>query len=56
VGDISLTYDRLDLVADLGLTVFTYTAEPGSRDEETLNLLGSWAATLFRAMAARPPS
>jgi transcriptional regulator with XRE-family HTH domain len=46
VGEISLTYDRLDLVADPGLTVFAYTAEPGSRDEETLRLLGSWAATL----------
>ena len=45
VGDITLTYDRLDLVADPGLTIFTYTAEPGSRDEETLRLLGSWAAT-----------
>ncbi|HTX09663.1 MAG TPA: helix-turn-helix transcriptional regulator [Solirubrobacteraceae bacterium] len=45
VGDITLTYDRLDLVADPGLTIFTYTAEPGSRNEETLRLLGSWAAT-----------
>jgi transcriptional regulator with XRE-family HTH domain len=46
VGELSLTYDRLDLVADPGLTLYTYTAEPGSRDEETLRLLGSWAATL----------
>ena len=46
MGDITLTYDRLDLVADPGLTIFTYTAEPGSRDEETLRLLGSWAAML----------
>ena len=30
--------------ADPGLTLFTYTAEPGSRDDETLKLLGSWAA------------
>jgi transcriptional regulator with XRE-family HTH domain len=45
VGDLSLTYDRLDLVADPGLTIFTYTAEPGSRDEDTLRLLGSWATT-----------
>jgi transcriptional regulator with XRE-family HTH domain len=45
VGEISLTYDRLDLVADPGLTIFTYTAEPGSRDEQTLRLLGSWAAS-----------
>jgi hypothetical protein len=46
VGDLDLTYDRLDLVADPGLTIFTYTAEPGSKHEQALNLLGSWAATL----------
>jgi transcriptional regulator with XRE-family HTH domain len=44
VGDISLNFNRLDLAAEPGLTIFTYTAEPGSRDEETLTLLGSWAA------------
>jgi transcriptional regulator with XRE-family HTH domain len=53
VGDLSLTYDRLDLVADPGLTMYTYTAEPGSRDEETLRLLGSWAATLDQPATAR---
>jgi transcriptional regulator with XRE-family HTH domain len=36
---------RFDLVADPGMTIFTYTAEPGSRHEETLRLLGSWAAS-----------
>lgn len=51
VGDLSLTYDRLDLVADPGLTIFTYTAEPGPRNEETLKLLGSWAATLDQTAA-----
>src|SRR5687767_7167982 len=30
-----------------------YTAEPGSRSEEALNLLGSWAATVDRAEPAR---
>jgi transcriptional regulator with XRE-family HTH domain len=45
VGDLHLTYTRLDLPADPGLTLFTYTAEPGSRSEEALRLLGSWAAT-----------
>ena len=53
VGDITLTYDRLDLVADPGLTIFTYTAEPGSRDEETLRLLGSWAATQHEPAAVQ---
>ena len=33
----------MDFAADHGLTIFTYTAEPGSRSEEALNLLGSWA-------------
>jgi transcriptional regulator with XRE-family HTH domain len=45
VGELSLTYDRLDLVADHGQTMFTYTAEPGSKSAEALSLLGSWAAT-----------
>jgi transcriptional regulator with XRE-family HTH domain len=45
VGELSLSFNRLDLAADPGLTLFTYTAEPGSRSEEALNLLGSWAVT-----------
>ena len=49
VGDLNLSFDRLDLAADPGLTIFTYTAEPGSRSEEALRLLGSWAATLDQA-------
>jgi hypothetical protein len=53
IGDLSLTYDRLDLAADPGLTMYTYTAEPGSRHEETLRLLGSWAATLDQPATAQ---
>src|SRR3954451_23426784 len=45
VGDLHLIYNRLDLAADPGLTLFTYTAEPGSRSEDALRLLGSWSAT-----------
>jgi transcriptional regulator with XRE-family HTH domain len=45
VGELSLSFNRLDIAADDGLTLFTYTAEPGSRSEEALRLLGSWAAT-----------
>ena len=52
VGDLSLNFERLDLAADTGLTIFTYTAEPGSRDEEALRLLGSWAATLDQTTPA----
>jgi len=42
---ISLRFNRMDIAADQGLTLFTYAAEPGSRSEQALNLLGSWAAT-----------
>src|SRR2546429_6087587 len=53
VGELSLSYNRLDLAADHGLTIFTYAAEPGSRSEEALNLLGSWAAAVDFAEAER---
>ena len=53
VGELHLTFNRLDLAADPGLTIFTYAAEPGSRSEEALNLLGSWAATVDPAESAR---
>jgi transcriptional regulator with XRE-family HTH domain len=46
VGDLSLTFEMLELSADAGLTLLTYTAEPGSKSEEALNLLASWTATL----------
>jgi hypothetical protein len=55
VGELHLSYNRLDLAADPGLTIFTYTAEPGSRSEEALKLLGSWAATVDPAELARAP-
>ena len=35
----------MELKADTGLTILTYTAEPGSKSEVALNLLASWAAT-----------
>ncbi|MCJ1715264.1 helix-turn-helix transcriptional regulator [Microbacterium sp. M1A1_1b] len=45
VGVLELDYEALDLVADPGLTMFTYSAEPGSDSERSIALLGSWAAT-----------
>ena len=45
VGEVTFTYESMELVADPGLTVFVYTAEPGSKSEQALNLLASWAAT-----------
>ncbi len=45
VGDIALTYNRMEVSADPGLMLTIWTAEPGSRSAEALSLLGSWAAT-----------
>jgi transcriptional regulator with XRE-family HTH domain len=53
VGDLSLTFEMLELRADAGLTLLTYTAEPGSKSEEALNLLASWTATLDQPEPAR---
>ena len=52
VGELSLSFNRLELAADHGLALFTYAAEPGSRSEEALKLLGSWAATIDPAESA----
>ncbi len=45
VGDLELSYEAMELSADAGLRLAVFTAEPGSRSEDTLNLLASWAAT-----------
>src|ERR671911_2956906 len=52
VGDLSLTYEMLDVSADSGLVILTYTAEPGSKSAEALDLLASWTATIDVADAA----
>jgi len=46
VGEIMLTYNRMELAADPGLAITIYTAEPGTKSADALSLLGSWAATL----------
>ena len=42
----------MELAADPGLNLLTYTAEAGSKSEEALSLLGSWAATVDSEHAA----
>jgi transcriptional regulator with XRE-family HTH domain len=46
VGDLELSYESMELSGDTGLTMFAFTADPGSKFEEALNLLASWTATL----------
>jgi transcriptional regulator with XRE-family HTH domain len=51
VGDLTLTYEMLELAADPGLHLLAYSAEPGSRSQDALDLLGTWAATVEPATA-----
>ena len=44
VGDVDLFWEALDLVADNGLTIIAYGAEPGSVSAERLQLLAAWTA------------
>ncbi len=54
VGDLTLDYEALDLPGDNGQRILVYSAEPGSRSQEALELLASWAATP-RAVPAPEP-
>jgi transcriptional regulator with XRE-family HTH domain len=53
VGDLELTFEMMELSADPGLRILTYSAEPDTTSEEALRLLGSWAATLEQEERAR---
>jgi hypothetical protein len=46
VGDLTLTYEILELAADPGLDLLALSAEPGTPSHDALRLLGSWAATV----------
>ena len=45
VGDLTLTFEMLELAADPGLHAPRLSAEPGTPSQDALSLLGSWAAT-----------
>jgi PAS domain-containing protein len=51
VGDLTLSYEALELPADPGLTIVTYSAEPGSPSEQALLELARWSSTRARLMA-----
>jgi transcriptional regulator with XRE-family HTH domain len=45
VGDLTLTYESMNLTADQNLRLNAYSAQAGSPDQDALNLIASWAAT-----------
>jgi hypothetical protein len=52
VGELTLSFEALDLAADSGLRISAYTAEPGTPSDDALKLLATWAATLDQAATA----
>jgi hypothetical protein len=55
VGDLNLAYERLDLAADTGLAIVTYSAELGSGSEERLRELREWTSTRARLAVVEAP-
>lgn len=52
VGDLTLTYERMDLPADPGLHLVTYSAEPGTPSAERLRELREWTSKRERLVTA----
>jgi transcriptional regulator with XRE-family HTH domain len=52
VGELTLAYERLELPADPGLAIVTYSAEPASASEGRLRELSLWAAARTRLTGA----
>jgi transcriptional regulator with XRE-family HTH domain len=44
VGDLELEYEVMEISADSGLRLAVFSAEPGTRSAEALDLLASWVA------------
>jgi len=45
VGDLTLSYEGLQITSAPGLLMLPYTAEPGSESQEKLQLLATWVAS-----------
>jgi transcriptional regulator with XRE-family HTH domain len=52
VGELELSYEVMELTADSGVRLAVFTASPGSRSAEALDLLASWTATADRDQAS----
>ncbi|AGL16606.1 helix-turn-helix domain protein [Actinoplanes sp. N902-109] len=54
VGDLELAYETMALVAEPGLVLTVYAAEPASPTAQALTLLASWAATAGTGLSVSP--
>ncbi len=55
VGDLTLTFEALELAADPGQRLNIYTAEPGSPSHDALNLLAAWTTKAMDAQVGSGP-
>jgi hypothetical protein len=44
-GELHLLFEAMELSADTGLSLYIYSAEPGSPSDDGIRLLASWALT-----------
>jgi len=52
VGELELAYESMELIAEPGLVMTVYAAEPASPTAQALTLLASWAATTYPGSGA----
>jgi hypothetical protein len=52
VGDLTLAFEMLDLPSDPGLSLLTYSAEPGSPSEDAMRELARWSEARTKLSAA----
>jgi hypothetical protein len=56
VGDLTLSFEGLQITSAPGLLMLPYTAEPGSASHEKLQLLANWLATTGQEGSTREPA
>src|SRR3989449_7467572 len=44
VGELHLLFEAMELSADIGLSLYVYSPEPGTPSDDAVRLLASWAA------------
>ena len=53
VGELTVEYETLTLPDDPEQTLYVYTAEPGSRSQQALNVLASWSISQVKSSSDR---
>ena len=56
VGELTLSWEGLELPGDPGQALIAFTAEPGSPSADALGLLASWASTSVQGDTAQGSS